>query len=273
MSRHVTPEILVRYATGSPLSTDVEWAVEAHLTGCAGCRAALATALARHAPAAYDLVQQVHGRVAAQLVGAPPQRQAWSWCRTVALRWVTPVLAPWLLTTVLVVAAAVGFDLLAATSGGRLPSLVMLVAPITPLLGVAAAWSRQQDPAYEIVAATVRGGLHLVFRRTASVLTLVVPVLAVAGRMVDASPARWLLPCLAFTLGALALGQLVGLRRAAWGLVLFWSAAVVAPSVVTARTPALLEAASFPGWTVCAAVAAVVVLARGRTFGQLPSGR
>ena len=52
---------------------------------------------------------------------------------------------------------------------------------------------------------------------------MVISVLVVGGWLVGVSPARWLLPCLAFTAGALALGEVVGLQRASTGLALGWA--------------------------------------------------
>ena len=45
-------------------------------------------------------------------------------------------------------------DLADSAAGGAFPSLVLLLAPVAPLLGVAAAWSRRLDPAYELVVAS-----------------------------------------------------------------------------------------------------------------------
>jgi hypothetical protein len=63
----------------------------------------------------------------------------------------------------------------------RYPSLVLLVSPIAPLFGVAAAWSRRNDPAWEILAATPHAGLGLLLRRTLAVLVLLTPVLVLVG--------------------------------------------------------------------------------------------
>jgi hypothetical protein len=112
-----------------------------------------------------------------------------------------------------------------------------------------------------------------VLRRTLAVLAVVIPVLAAGGMLVGASPARWLLPCLAFTAGALALGELVGLHRAAIGLAVGWVAVAVAPSLITARTSLLLAPASLPGWAGLTVVVVVALLLRGDRYTQLPSGR
>jgi hypothetical protein len=93
----------------------------------------------------------------------------------------------------------------------------------------------------------------------------------VAGWLVGASPARWLLPCLAFTAGALALGELIGLRRAAAALALMWTAGVITPSVLDARTPMLLEPASVPYWAGLIAVITIALFLRRDAYTGLRS--
>jgi hypothetical protein len=95
----------------------------------------------------------------------------------------------------------------------------------------------------------------------------------VAGALSGASPVRWLLPCLAFTTGALAAGELVGLYRAATGLALLWAVTVVGPSLVRARLPVLLEPAAWPGWSAALAVIVVVLVIRRRAYTGLASAR
>ena len=50
-----------------------------------------------------------------------------------------------------------------------------------------------------------------------------------------------MLPVLAFTAGALALGTVVGVDRAALALTVAWSAGVVVPSLADGRLPAILH--------------------------------
>jgi hypothetical protein len=265
---HVSTPVLERYAageTGSP--SDLWWAVEAHLESCVECRDRLAEAVSRHSPATAALLERVRVDLAGRLprIATAPTRH-----RRVP-GWAAPAMLPRLAASVLVVLAALGLDL--ADSTGRFPSLVLLLAPVVPLLPVAAAWSRGLDPAYELVVASPRAGLEMVLRRTAAALLVMIPVLAVAGAMAGASPAGWLLPCLAFTAGALALGELVGLYRAATGLALGWAVVVVAPSLVSARLPVLLEPAVWPGWAAAVAVVVVVLVVRRRAYTGLSSAR
>jgi hypothetical protein len=113
----------------------------------------------------------------------------------------------------------------------------------------------------------------MVLRRTLAVLVVVIPALTLAGWLAGASPALWLLPCLAFTAGALALGEVIGLRRAAGVLALAWAAGVITPSMLTARTPLLLEPASLPYWAGLIAVTAVALVLRRDAYTGLRSDR
>jgi hypothetical protein len=265
--RHVPVELLRRYAAGEmDDGPDVWWAIEVHLESCAACRGRLGEVIPQ---ATGVLLARVRANLAEEVGRSAqmPVRRRWPWLS----RWATPVLLPRLAMTVLAVLAAVGLDL--ADQEGRYPSLVLLLAPVAPLAGVAAAWSRGLDPVYELVVASPRAGLELVLRRAAGVLAAVIPALAAAGWLVGESPARWLLPCLAFTVGALALGEVVGLHRAAAGLAVGWAAAVAGPSLVLAQAPVLLAPASLPGWAVVTAVVGIVLVVRRRAYTELGSGR
>jgi hypothetical protein len=270
---HVPAPLLDHYAAGGErIGVDVLWALEAHLEACAACRARLAEAVGRRKPATVALLERVHARLDTEVAKSaqmPARRSLRMRLPGRALWWAPPALLPRLAMTVLVVGVAFGLDL----ADSRLPSLVLLLAPVAPLLGVAAAWSRGLDPAHELACASPRAGLSLVLQRTLAVLAVVIPALAAGGLLVEVSPARWLLPCLAFTAGALALGGLVGLQRAAVGLALGWVAVVVAPSLITARTPVLLAPASLPGWAGLIVVVVVALVLRGDRYTQLPSGR
>jgi hypothetical protein len=280
MKEHVSARLLDRYAAGEADASaqDAWWAVEVHLETCAACRARLGEAVARCSPATGALLERVRTQLGEAVARTPrtPARHRWrSWRVSRWARWwAAPALLPRLGMTVLVVLLAVGLDLADQAAAGRFPSLVLLLAPVAPLVGVAAAWSRGLDPAHELVVASARAGLDLVLRRTVAVLAVVIPVLAGAGLLVGASPARWLLPCLAFTTGALALGELVGLHRAAMGLALAWVAVVVGPSLLLERLPVLLAAPSLPAWAaVTALVTVVLVVLRRRAYTGLASIR
>jgi hypothetical protein len=256
MNQHASAELLRRYADGDPTVTaDVVWAVEVHLESCADCRARLAT----EAPAVTPLVDEVWAAIKLDTVPAPVKRTRW------LATWATPAMVPWLaMTTVVAVLALVADRMIS----GAFPSITLLLAPVAPVAGVAAAWTKALDPAHELVAATPRAGLYLVLRRTVAVLVVVIPLLAVATWT---SPVRWLLPCLAFTVATLALGGFFGLRRAAIGLVTAWVGFVVGPSLVAERTPALLEPAALGIWAAVLVAGTAVVRLRATVYTQLES--
>lgn len=266
-SKHVPLSILYRYAGGdAAISADVEWPIEAHLEICAFCREHVGQAIATAGPEITSLLARVRATVETELASsaqAPTRRY-----RRVG-RWAPPGLWPRLATTMLILGTALGLDLAGSTR--VLPSLVLLVAPVAPLLGVAAVWSARLDPAHEVVVASPRAGLFLVLRRTLAVLLIVIPAMAAAGWLAGASLAAWLLPCLAFTAGALALGDLIGLRRAAVGLGLAWTAGVITPSVLAGRTPILLQSPSLPYWAGLIAIVAIALVLRRDAYTGLRS--
>jgi hypothetical protein len=150
---------------------------------------------------------------------------------------------------------------------------VLLLAPVLPVLGVAASWSRGLDPAYELTASVPRAGLPLVLRRTASVLAVVIPALLAGGGLTGVSAAQWLLPSLAFTSTTLALGGLVGVTRAAVTLVAVWGAVVVAPTLATGRTPLTLQSDGLPVWGLILTLGIGVVIARRGAYTVLGAHR
>lgn len=255
---HASERLISRYAHGdSAIPGNEVWALEAHLESCAVCRARLADLASAAAPTVTALVDGVWSELAPLLPVTAPMPARRRWALTLSA-WASPVLVPWVCMTVFVTLFAVFLDW---TSGQRI-SFVLLLAPVLPVLGVAAAWARGLDPAYELTMATPRAGLPLVLRRTTSVLVVVIALLGVAGWITGTTVAQWLLPCLAFTTGTLAFGGLVGVVRAAAGLVGVWAALIVAPTVAVSRTPVLLQTEALPVWGAVLVVGAAVVFAR-----------
>jgi hypothetical protein len=278
---HLPPQLLERYAAEqTDGATDVWWAVEAHLETCPACADRLAEVLGLASPVTAALLSRVWAGLVTEVTAEATVRSAPAvrrWARHLGVRrfrwlqrWLAPALLPRLGMTALVVVAALVLDL-ADAAAGRFPSVVLLFAPVAPLLGVVAAWSRRLDPAYELVVASPRAGLDLVLRRTVAVLVVVIPLLGAAGWVVGASPARWLLPCLACTAGALALGELVGLHRAATGIGVSWAVLAVGPSLALRRPPLLLATAGLPVWAGLTAAVVIFLLIRRRSYTALSS--
>jgi hypothetical protein len=268
---HASKRIIEGYARGGAgLSADEVWAVEAHLEMCRVCRDRLSAAVDAGVPAVASLVDTVWSGLEPQLAvsATMPRRRRWS---VPLSRWMTPTMAPWLAMVVGVTLVALLLDL--SDTGSGEVSLVLLFAPVLPVLGVAASWSRGLDPAYELTASVPRSGLHLVLRRTASVLAVVVPALLVGGWATGVMVAQWLLPCLAFTSTTLALGGVVGVTRAAGVLATVWAAVVVAPTLATSRTTFALQTGGLPAWGLILAIGVGVVIARRGAYTVLGAHR
>ncbi|MFB6890295.1 zf-HC2 domain-containing protein [Kitasatospora sp. NPDC056327] len=264
---HASDRLVDGYARGGTgLAADEVWALEAHLEACRPCRDRLSAAVAAGAPAVTALTEAVWNGLAPQLAGTAPAPPGGRALRP-AVRlstWATPAMTPWLAMVPAVTLLALLLDLTGPVADRV--SLVLLLAPVLPVGGVALSWARGLDPAHELTAATPRAGLELVLRRTVAVLAAVLPALLAAGWATGVTAAQWLLPCLAFTSATLALGGLIGVTRAAAALALVWAGLVAAPTLAAGRTAAALRTDSLPLWGLVLALGAGVVIARRNAY-------
>ncbi|MEU9047893.1 MULTISPECIES: zf-HC2 domain-containing protein [unclassified Kitasatospora] len=272
MTAHAPRRLLVSYVLGPDApagptdgrsegpSVGELWAVEAHLERCAVCRAELAEVSLTHSPAATALVEQVRERLSASL--SPVRRRRWRRARGELARWAAPAFGPWVAALVLVVLCA----LVLASAVARDSPTLLLLAPAMPLLGVALSWGPHTDPVHELVATTPRAGLALVLRRTVAVLAFVIPPLAVGGWITGTAPVLVLLPALALTCAALALGSRLGVQRAATALGVGWAAFVVIPAMDDRTVPVYLRESAAPGWAAAVAALGVAVVLCRNTY-------
>lgn len=256
MSEHASAELIARYAAGDDLPGDHLWAVEAHLETCELCRLRLADIAP---PQVTALTEAVWAGL--EPTGTPVRP------RGRLARWATPSPLPWLAMTAFVAAVALLTEAILPVDA--VTSTMLLLAPIVPVLGVAAAWSRAVDPAYELVASTARAGLQLVLRRTVAVLVVVLPALLVGGWLTGASPAYWLLPCLGVTSMTLALGGVIGVRRAANATTALWAVLVVGPAMVLGDVPGVLAPGAAPLWAAAFVGGAAAVFFRSAAYARL----
>ncbi|MDH6707070.1 hypothetical protein P3T27_003799 [Kitasatospora sp. MAA19] len=270
---HASARLIDGYARGDTnLVADEVWALEAHLEGCRVCRDRLSAAVMTEAPAVAALTEAVWSELEPELAAATPaaaRRRRSPLSRLSA--WATPAMAPWLAMVLAVTLLALLLDLTELGSGRV--SLMLLLAPVLPVGGVAASWSRDLDPAYELTASTPRAGLQLVLRRTAAVLAVVIPTLLAGGWATGVTAAQWLLPCLAFTSMTLALGGVIGVTRAAVALLVAWTALVVVPTLATSRTAVALQTDGLPVWGLILALGVAVVIARRGAYTVLGAHR
>lgn len=228
MSPHVEHDWLELYARGE-LDQARSFSVEAHLPACAGCRAAVASLVDARRMArtwdAIDLAIDAPRRTPAErlLVRAGVSEP------TARLLAVTPSLRlSWLAAIAVVLAVAV---VVAGVRGAEGVMLFLLIAPLMPLSGVAAAYGPLVDPAYEVGLAAPLGSLRLLLLRTVAVVsvsTLLALVGALALPGLDWTAAAWLLPSLGLTLAGLGLATSVGPVVASSLVAVTWVFVVVA---------------------------------------------
>ncbi|MFF2146333.1 zf-HC2 domain-containing protein [Kitasatospora sp. NPDC058190] len=271
---HASMRLIDDYARGdAAMAADTVWALEAHLETCALCRSHLAACVATGAPGIAALLDTVRAGLEPQLdaaVRAPSRRHRPRWVSA----WLTPVMAPWLAMTGVVTLMALLLDAVAPPTFFGDTSPVLAIAPVLPLCGVAASWSRGLDPAHELTASTARAGLPLLLRRTTAVLVVVLPGLLVGGWLTGTmTAAQWLLPSLAFTSTTLALGSVVGVTRAATGLLVTWGAVAVVPAWTTGHVPLVLRLVlqpdQLPVWGLLLALGIGAVIARRNAYSTL----
>ncbi|MEU6368358.1 zf-HC2 domain-containing protein [Streptomyces sp. NPDC046931] len=310
---HAPGDLVVRYADGSLPETDA-WSLEKHLETCAGCAArvsrairetAAGTVLSEVREAVLDAApapRSAHARpwpAAGAAPGAAPARAprvagARRWSSRAALPVGGPRLAralwaagpavrgAWLPAVLLVAAGAVALAYGTGFDGAR--PLLLAVAPVAPVAGVALSYGVHADPLHEIAAATPSGGLRLLLTRTAAVLAVSLPLLTLAGLLLPASgapgAAAWLLPGLALTLATLALAGYVGCRAAAAVTGGGWLCAVLLPALAASDgAPATrlaeqlarcLDGAPAQGcWAGAAALCAALLAVRRTVYDRL----
>lgn len=232
--RHLPASWVADYARGA-LSPDLLAHTEAHLLACRRCSGSVNSAVLSGAYGAR--LGAVRGALFDRLGGPPPSDPppgeppsarpggGGPWRRPPWLAAVHGLRPPWLLAVLGVCAAGTGlahFD----GSTDTLPVLLLL-APLLPLLCVAASYGGKADPFAEVTRTTPAGGLRLLLIRTGQVLALCVPLLAATTYALSArapahpqarlevGPAGWLLPCLVLTLTTLLLSSYVDSRLAA----------------------------------------------------------
>ncbi|MCA2212162.1 zf-HC2 domain-containing protein [Jidongwangia harbinensis] len=263
MTAHLPAAALAAYAAGD-LGPDnaASWTVEVHLEGCAECRGQLGGLTG---PPLRELLGDAREAILQQARTGPrpvPRRRV----RRFLQRWTDWSMLAWIAITGSAVVAAFQLD---RTFPDR-PSLVLLLAPVAPLAGLAVAWSRRANPSWEMLAGTARAGLDLMLRRTLVILATVLPLLILAGLALDRNPALWLLPCLTFTAATLLLGSRIGVPVAAAVLGGGWLTAVAAvsfaggpgPTLTAAPAEALMRAETMPGWAAAAVILALLTLLR-----------
>ena len=208
---HVDPDLMARYAGGAALDHALQGAVETHLTECGVCRVVASGLVRSPALDRAPVLDRAWGGVRAAItVPAPSPAQRWlerlglPERDAVVLRASSALHRPAILSIVLAFACAVG----GASAGARLRDLLfLLVAPLIPVLAVAAAYDTT-DPLRELTAAAPASKLRIALLRAAAALSVAVPLTCLVGMVVPGLREVvliWLLPSLALTVLALLL--------------------------------------------------------------------
>lgn len=224
---HADAELLSAYVTGA-LDAVEGASVEQHLLRCQDCR--------RSVRPLVD--QRILDRARTGIrnaVQSPPLPLPIRMARRFGLPEPTAVLlaaAASLRTSWLVSAfVAVGFATFAAGLSSALAlAPFLLVAPLVPVIGVAAAYGPNEDPLEALVATAPHGRTRLILTRTVAVLVSVLPFTALLGLLLPGPPwlaVAWLGPALALVPMLLALSTFVGPRSGGALVAIGWSAVVV----------------------------------------------
>jgi anti-sigma factor RsiW len=273
---HVPDEELAAYLRGA-LPAPRAWSVEAHVPGCSACAGRVADGV-RAEPALAAELDRVRAEVLAQAgseaaararTGARPVSRAGRVWRVLSA---APALRlPWLAAAVCTVTAAALLSLV--TRLADTGPVLLLIAPLLPLAGVAASYGPAMDPAHELTVATPFSGLRLLLARTFSVLAVTIPLLLVGSWLIPRaglSPAAWLLPALGLVLASLAAGSWIDQARAAALAGLGWVLAVLAPRLVAgAAVPPVFTPAAEGIWAAVAVLGAGLLAARRANYDRM----
>ncbi len=167
---------------------------------------------------------------------------------------------PWLLA-----AAAVSFFAAWGAAVNDQVLAFLVVAPLIPVAGVAAAYGPWADPMFETTRSTPVSGFHVVLARTIAVVATCVPLLAISALVVPGSDAKalaWVLPALALSLASLVISTFTSLLRAAIAVGGAWCLLVGAAGVAD-EVPLLFDGGGQLSF-LAIAVGASFLLARRR---------
>lgn len=267
---HADTGDIARYSAGAIDDTRAA-SIEAHLVACAQCREQVAGAADQSRLNAtwaeiVDIVESPRQTIVERLLQGMGVR-----ADTARLVAATPSLqASWLLAVVV----ALGFATVAARGGtDRGLAVFLIVAPLLPMAGVAAAFGRELDPTWEITAAAPGGGLRLLLVRASAVFATTLAVAAIACLALPGlswTTAAWVVPALALTLASLALSTYTSPERAAVVVAVTWVVVVLASAQGTRD---VLSAFGSSGQLMLAtvAVASAVLVAQRRDSFEIRS--
>ena len=224
---HADRDLLAAYVAGA-LDPINGASVEQHLERCAECRAHIrplvdAPMLDQTWSGILEAVESpelpLPARVARRLGVSEPT--------SILLGATASLRTAWLSSAFVALAFAV---LAVYWAGGGALAPFLLVAPLVPVLGVAAAYGPHEDPLESLIVTAPYGRTRLILLRTLGVLVSVLPFAIGAGFFVPGPvwlAVAWLGPALALVPVMMALSSFVGPRVGAAVVTIGWSAVVL----------------------------------------------
>lgn len=256
---HADAELLADYVRGR-LDAINGASVEQHLARCARCRSSITPLVDRAAlERAWIGVRETIERTPLPLPIRVARRLGLPDSTAVLLAATASLRTAWLVSA----AVALAFAALAvAATGGEALAPFLLVAPMVPVVGVAAVYGPSQDPLETLVVTAPYGRTRLVLLRTVAVLVSVLPVAVAMGSLLPGPQwlaVAWLGPALAMVPVLMAVASFVGPRAAAATLAILWSGAVLGS--LRGRPPEWLLQSEQQSVYLVLALAALAVLA------------
>lgn len=264
---HVHPDLVAAYVDGAVGAVDGA-SVEQHLVRCADCRLAVRPLVGVPLERAWDGVRDTVQSPALPLPVRVARRCGLAEPVSVLLAATASLRTAWLVGAFVALAFA---TLAVGLSGEGMLAPFLLVAPLVPVIGVAAAYGPQHDPLETLVVTAPYGRTRLILVRTLAVLVSVLPFTALLGLLLPGPAwlaAAWLGPALALVPVLLALSSFIGPRSGAAVVAIAWSG-VVAHSLRGLPATWPLEATQQLAYLALAAVAAGVLIVRTRQDRQI----
>jgi hypothetical protein len=263
---HIPDPALRAWVDGTaPMTTAAS--VEQHLISCDRCRSSVAALATPTIAPDLDLAWQgIRDAVEAQplnLVGRTLHRFGMSEPEAILLSSAPAVTGAWI-TGVALVALFTVFA--AGTSPGRGLAAYLIVAPLLPVAGVAAAYGSEADPTYELTLSAPFSKLRLLLLRTGAVVATCVPITALAALPMTGPwwiAVVWLLPAAAFVMLTLAAATYAPPAYAAGGIAIGWIA-LTAPALLHREPLQLVSSSSLIAYAVIAVIGGLVFSARSQ---------
>ncbi|SCE84096.1 zf-HC2 domain-containing protein [Micromonospora mirobrigensis] len=264
---HVDEGLLADYDRGT-LPPSRVLAVDTHLLACASCREQVRVDpvwLTGNWSVVFDALHEPRSGPLHRFLrrlGLPEHRIRLI-AATPALRW------SWLGATATVLALAVAAAYLGRGGMQVSNAVLLVVAPVLPVLAVATAYGPPADPMHEITDTTPAAGPALVLWRATTVVTVAV-VMGVVAAVLLPGPGwyavAWLLPALLLSVGTLALSTVIALPAAAGVLGGIWLAGVGTAVTIhrDSSLPLVFGRTAQLGYLFAAMTAVVVLTVRRR---------